>query len=63
MSATQFIPTVASIDELRLNAWCEGHLKDDELSDKEVEWLQVAIFDAIVNKKMKSQIKSNPLLN
>lgn len=55
MSATQFDSrSVKAMDELRLKAWYDGVLPDSALTDCEIEWLQVAVFDAIAAKKMRT---------
>lgn len=38
------------MDEVRLMLWMNGKLPDNELTDDEVEWLQEAVFNAIVKK-------------
>ena len=36
----------------RLRAWTEGELDDDELTDKEVRWLQKRVFKVISEKML-----------
>jgi hypothetical protein len=38
------------MDEVRLMLWMDGKLPDSELTADEVEWLQEAVFNAIVKK-------------
>jgi hypothetical protein len=52
MSAVKLTGKIGrGMDELRLAAWCEGRLSDASLTDDEIEWLQIAAFEAVVNKK------------
>jgi hypothetical protein len=36
------------MDELRLALWYYGELEDDELTDEEIEWLEDAVREAVV---------------
>lgn len=38
------------MDEERLKAWFEGDLEDDELTKKEVRWLEKRVYKAIQRK-------------
>ena len=40
------------MDEQRLQAWFDGKLANDELTDSEVDWLASATFEAVSKKKM-----------
>jgi hypothetical protein len=34
----------------KVEAWFAGEIKDEDLTDKDIEWLQEAVFDAVCNK-------------
>jgi hypothetical protein len=34
----------------KLQAWFDGDIEDSELTDKDLKWLQHAVFDAIAEK-------------
>lgn len=40
------------MNDERLHAWFEGELDDDELTDKEVRWLEKRVFKAIAQKML-----------
>lgn len=44
----------AMMEKTRLDNWYAGELEDDELTDKEVKWLERAVFDAIVRKTLEN---------
>lgn len=40
------------MNDERLRAWFDGELADDELTDKEVRWLEKRVFKAISQKML-----------
>lgn len=36
----------------RIQAWFNGDISDNELTHAEVKWLEMAVFDAIADKKL-----------
>ena len=40
------------MDEARLQLWFDGELPDDELTNKEVKWLEKTVFNALAQKML-----------
>ena len=40
------------MDDERLQAWFDGEVEDDELTDAEVDWLEKQVFKAVAAKML-----------
>jgi hypothetical protein len=40
------------MNDNRIQAWFDGDISDSELTRAEVQWLEMAVFDAIADKKL-----------